>query len=137
MLDTVYEQFVDEGLSSLCNQDMTLFARKTPVKALLVEVPRQTVWPAARRKTGPPETDRDSVVTQAAASAQEGPEYADVDTSHLLSPAPRSPWLPGYNSCYPLLLLLRLGSLFLKGSRPKHYCMATLYTLMTELEHTS
>src|SRR6266699_2877923 len=116
MLDTVYEQFVDEGLSSLCNQDMTLFARKTPVKALLVGVPRQTAWPAARRKTGPPETDRDSVAAQAAAGAQEGPGYAGVDTSHLLSPAPRSLWLPGNNSRCSSLLLFRLGSLFLKGS---------------------
>src|SRR6266704_4316320 len=110
MLDTVYEQFVDEGLSSLCNQDMTLFARKTPVKALLVGVPRQTVWPAARRKTGPPETDRDSVATQAAASAQEAPGYGDVDTSHPSSQAPRLPWLSGNNSCYSSLLLLWLGS---------------------------
>lgn len=92
MLETVYEQFVDEGLS--------LSVARQFLKEFLVGVPRQTVWPAARRKTGPPETDRDSVATQVAASAQEGPGYGDVDTSHPSSLAPRSPLLSGNNACY-------------------------------------
>src|SRR5262249_32765817 len=70
---------------------------------------RQRAGPAVRHKTEPPETDRDSAATPAAASAQEEPGCGDVHISHLLSLAPRSPWLPVYNSCSPSLLPLRPG----------------------------